>query len=607
MASDRYGELEMPEFCKHCGYFNRRLAVMCGSCGTMIDPVLTCTGCGAKNSRNEDLCKECGLDFLADPIPSTSGVYRPNPIWQYRPSLEFLTHILVALILSFAVIARVADLGTLTSGITHSELVIRSAVVNIVEGQFIGPWAVVSGGQPTGFVYGLASWAFVFGEDIALLRLMSAWLGLAAIGMFYVYCRSAFGRRAGVIGAVLLSVSIWHIEFSRQILPIGALVLLQISCSYVLLLALRHSSVNPNSYRLFMLAGALFGLAAYTHNAFYIFFLAVLVWWAREILLGEYPVSTVSRKCAVFFGCAVVISLPYCLSSVLQFEEIRGHLVSIDISTSQDYIGQSGMLDKSRFVIDRILQIPHRLLSTDTKDALRPIDPVTGILVLVGLLAGLWKWRQREFFHLWSLIATVFIVTALTQDAGIYSRLMVALPAIYAAAGCGCDTLLLLLKGRLNTTITVVLTVLILGLTGISNVWTYWESGAKPRDEKWYGAVMESGRTRTFASSKRPSNAAGNKVLRSPVCTLLEINVRTRTGKNELCLDNKGGMKAHVKQPAEGGKANAGVVRLVADWLGVARRDVSIVRGVKSKNKTLLVDGIDSATVKRLTIMLGVI
>ena len=85
------------------------------------------------------------------------------------------------------------------------------------------------------------------------------------------------------------------------------------------------------------------------------------------------------------------------------------------------------------------------------------------------------------------------------------------------------------------------------------------------------------------------------------------MNVRTRTGKNELCLDNKGGMKAHVKQPAEGGKANAGVVRLVADWLGVARRDVSIVCGVKSKNKTLLVDGIDSATVKRLTIMLGVI
>ena len=45
--------------------------------------------------------------------------------------------------------------------------------------------------------------------------------------------------------------------------------------------------------------------------------------------------------------------------------------------------------------------------------------------------------------------------------------------------------------------------------------------------------------------------------------------------------------------PAVEGAANASLIRLLADELGIARRDVRIVAGATSRQKLVVVDGID--------------
>jgi uncharacterized protein YggU (UPF0235/DUF167 family) len=45
--------------------------------------------------------------------------------------------------------------------------------------------------------------------------------------------------------------------------------------------------------------------------------------------------------------------------------------------------------------------------------------------------------------------------------------------------------------------------------------------------------------------------------------------------------------------PAVEGAANASLIRLLADELGVARRDVRIVAGATSRQKLVVVDGVD--------------
>jgi uncharacterized protein YggU (UPF0235/DUF167 family) len=57
------------------------------------------------------------------------------------------------------------------------------------------------------------------------------------------------------------------------------------------------------------------------------------------------------------------------------------------------------------------------------------------------------------------------------------------------------------------------------------------------------------------------------------------------------------GWKVRVAAPAESGRANAEVVRLVASALGIAERDVAIVGGLRSRDKTLVIQGLSAADV----------
>ncbi len=54
-----------------------------------------------------------------------------------------------------------------------------------------------------------------------------------------------------------------------------------------------------------------------------------------------------------------------------------------------------------------------------------------------------------------------------------------------------------------------------------------------------------------------------------------------------------GVLRAKVQAPAVEGGANNALIRLIADELGVARRDVRIVAGATSRQKLVVVDGAD--------------
>ena len=58
-------------------------------------------------------------------------------------------------------------------------------------------------------------------------------------------------------------------------------------------------------------------------------------------------------------------------------------------------------------------------------------------------------------------------------------------------------------------------------------------------------------------------------------------------------------LKVRVAAPAEGGRANAAVERLVADALDVRPSDVSVVSGATSRRKRILVAGAEPAAVTR--------
>ncbi len=78
------------------------------------------------------------------------------------------------------------------------------------------------------------------------------------------------------------------------------------------------------------------------------------------------------------------------------------------------------------------------------------------------------------------------------------------------------------------------------------------------------------------------------------------IAVRLRPGAkgDELLGMRDGVLQARVSAPPLDGKANRALCRLLAKRLGIAPSRVSVVRGQRSRDKVVRVEGLDALTLE---------
>ena len=74
----------------------------------------------------------------------------------------------------------------------------------------------------------------------------------------------------------------------------------------------------------------------------------------------------------------------------------------------------------------------------------------------------------------------------------------------------------------------------------------------------------------------------------------IRVRLRPRGGCNELLGIRDGVVQARVSAPPVDGKANKALCRLIAKRAGIAPSRVSIVRGEKSRDKLVRVEGFDA-------------
>ncbi len=76
------------------------------------------------------------------------------------------------------------------------------------------------------------------------------------------------------------------------------------------------------------------------------------------------------------------------------------------------------------------------------------------------------------------------------------------------------------------------------------------------------------------------------------------VRLRARAHKDELIGMRDGVLQARVTAPPVDGKANRALCRLIAKRLRVAPSKVSVVRGEKSRDKLVRVEGIDAGALR---------
>ena len=72
------------------------------------------------------------------------------------------------------------------------------------------------------------------------------------------------------------------------------------------------------------------------------------------------------------------------------------------------------------------------------------------------------------------------------------------------------------------------------------------------------------------------------------------VAVRAQPGarKNAVLGEQAGALKVAVTAPPEDGRANAALVEVLKDWLGVKRSQVELIGGPTHRNKVFLVRGV---------------
>ena len=82
----------------------------------------------------------------------------------------------------------------------------------------------------------------------------------------------------------------------------------------------------------------------------------------------------------------------------------------------------------------------------------------------------------------------------------------------------------------------------------------------------------------------------------------ISVRVHPNARKSELVGFSDSVWQVKVSAPPVKGKANAALIALLSEVLGVGKRQLSIVKGHTSRNKVIAVDGLGEAEVtKRLS------
>jgi uncharacterized protein len=80
---------------------------------------------------------------------------------------------------------------------------------------------------------------------------------------------------------------------------------------------------------------------------------------------------------------------------------------------------------------------------------------------------------------------------------------------------------------------------------------------------------------------------------------VLWLHVQPGAARPALVGWHDGALKVRVSAPAEGGRANAAVVRLLADAFAMQRRDVEMIGGATSRRKRVRLRNIDPGVLQQ--------
>ena len=464
--------------CKSCGHENRLSASYCGKCAEPLIGGIKCPQCAAHNPSRQNFCNSCGSPLAGtkrtrttsigslvaaatSKVSGTSAGATLDPVGtgsptraKKSPHAAKITTTIFAIAVIAAILAatRLWGIGSTPSEITLGEGAFLQVARQIEFEGWIGLSYGVLDGALTGYAYVLSLWTAFIGDDIGMARLLSGVTSLASIGVSYLLVSLLFNRRVALFASFLMAVGVWPLTYARLALPTSALLLVEVTALYLLFRAIHAETNDSTRTRLLAASGALVGLSLYLDFVAIVFAVATFCLWLRFYAAGTVSPRVLGERFAAFALAALIVSLPFFAVAVVD-SSFRDEAREILVTETPGYIQSEGVMGKLRTVTGNVVNTGRALVWSASADEFgqgggRIVDPLTGLLVLVGLLVCIRKWREDSCGALLSVLLVVVVGIGLTEREGMFGRLIIAVPMVFALAGFAADWLLAWLKGR---------------------------------------------------------------------------------------------------------------------------------------------------------------
>ena len=404
-------------------------------------------------------------------------------LWVLRNRWEIMAVVLLTIAAAFL---RVYRLEEIPAGFHGDEALTGIEGLRILEEGWIGPYTGSALGQLAGPFYLTALSIWLLNASIFSVRLSMGLFGMATVPAAYLLLRIGFGRWIALFGTFALTVSYWHLHFSRLGFGVVPLAFVSTAATLALLWAMKSYDAGGLEERRrniwsWFVAGALLGLIPYTYFAFPTFLAAIGAALTVFFLVQKDPFKRKLLPLALLLIGAALSAAPVIRFAARSPETYLGRINQKSVWDYYEFVDAEGFADRAGFVVQRAWEAFSLFLRNPRMDGVDGIGGVgaldlgIALLAYFGLFIAIRRWRSPPHF-----IAVLVVLAALSglvltdPSAGSMRRSITAIPWVFGLAGVGGEAIVRLghrflgVWGRAATVSAVLLVLLGSGVWNLS-------------------------------------------------------------------------------------------------------------------------------------------
>lgn len=248
-----------------------------------------------------------------------------------------------------------------------------------------GKWQIYfegNNGREALFIYLMAIPLNLFGHQLWALRLPAVILGVGSVLVAYGIGRQHFSRRAGLIAALLVAVSLWPVIQARWGLRAVSLTFFTGLTVYLYGRALE----NKNEWIDWLLAGIAFGLTQYTYIPARIFPI-ILLGWLGWLALTKWPAIRSNWRQLLFsLLIALLVFAPFAAYMARNPEKVNQRVGALNQPLNALREGDLSVITDSISTAVRIFAFEGDPAGRYHTSARPLFDPIAGLFLVIGLV-----------------------------------------------------------------------------------------------------------------------------------------------------------------------------------------------------------------------------